>query len=85
MVRRISDAPKNNHEGKHTDFISVSHSESAVPANHNPHWSDNSHAKDEMFAVTDTRQSPWHVVNAEKQEGDAAERHPPSALDASPP
>jgi polyphosphate kinase 2 len=29
------------------------------------HWADYSRAKDEMFAVTDTRQSPWHVVNAE--------------------
>ncbi len=29
------------------------------------HWVDYSRAKDEMFAVTDTRHSPWHVVNAE--------------------
>jgi polyphosphate kinase len=29
------------------------------------HWADYSRAKDEMFAVTDTRQSPWYVVNAE--------------------
>jgi polyphosphate kinase 2 (PPK2 family) len=29
------------------------------------HWADYSRAKDEMFAVTDTRQSPWFVVNAE--------------------
>ena len=29
------------------------------------HWGDYSRAKDEMFAVTDTRQVPWYVVNAE--------------------
>ena len=27
-------------------------------------WADYSRAKDEMFAVTDTRQSPWFVVNS---------------------
>jgi len=29
------------------------------------HWAEYSRAKDEMFAVTDTKQAPWHVVNAE--------------------
>ena len=29
------------------------------------HWAEYSRAKDEMFAVTDTRQVPWFVVNAE--------------------
>ncbi len=29
------------------------------------HWADYSRAKDEMFAITDTKQSPWFVVNAE--------------------
>ena len=29
------------------------------------HWVGYSRAKDEMFAVTDLKQSPWHVVNAE--------------------
>lgn len=29
------------------------------------HWADYSRAKDEMFAVTDTKQAPWYVVNAE--------------------
>ncbi|MGP8250861.1 MAG: polyphosphate kinase 2 [Terracidiphilus sp.] len=29
------------------------------------HWADYSRAKDEMFAVTDTRHVPWYVVNAE--------------------
>ena len=29
------------------------------------HWVDYSRAKDEMFAITDTKQCPWHVVNAE--------------------
>jgi polyphosphate kinase 2 len=32
------------------------------------HWADYSRAKDEMFAITDTKQSPWFVVNAEKKE-----------------
>jgi polyphosphate kinase 2 len=31
------------------------------------HWPDYSRAKDEMFAVTDTRQVPWFVVNAESK------------------
>jgi polyphosphate kinase 2 len=29
------------------------------------HWADYSRAKDEMFAVTDTKHVPWYVVNAE--------------------
>jgi polyphosphate kinase len=29
------------------------------------HWADYSRAKDEMFAITDTKQNPWWVVNAE--------------------
>jgi polyphosphate kinase 2 len=32
------------------------------------HWADYSRAKDEMFAVTDTKLCPWHVVNAENKE-----------------
>jgi polyphosphate kinase 2 len=32
------------------------------------HWADYSRAKDDMFAVTDTKQSPWYVVNAEDKE-----------------
>ncbi|HVU46366.1 MAG TPA: polyphosphate kinase 2 [Terracidiphilus sp.] len=31
------------------------------------HWGDYSRAKDEMFAVTDTKQVPWYVVNAENK------------------
>src|SRR5579863_7845382 len=31
------------------------------------HWADYSRAKDEMFAVTDTKQVPWYVVNAESK------------------
>ena len=31
------------------------------------HWADYSRAKDEMFAVTDTRQVPWYVVNADSK------------------
>jgi polyphosphate kinase 2 len=29
------------------------------------HWAEYSRAKDDMFAVTDTKQAPWYVVNAE--------------------
>ena len=29
------------------------------------HWGDYSRAKDEMFAVTDTKEAPWYVVNSE--------------------
>jgi polyphosphate kinase 2 len=31
------------------------------------HWAEYSRAKDEMFAITDTKQVPWHVVNAENK------------------
>ena len=31
------------------------------------HWADYSRAKDEMFAVTDTKQAPWYVVSAENK------------------
>jgi len=31
------------------------------------HWVDYSRAKDEMFAYTDTRKSPWYVVNADSK------------------
>jgi len=31
------------------------------------HWADYSRAKDEMFALTDTKQAPWFVVNAENK------------------
>jgi polyphosphate kinase 2 len=30
-------------------------------------WEDYSRAKDEMFSYTDTKQSPWYVVNADKK------------------
>jgi polyphosphate kinase 2 len=32
------------------------------------HWAEYSRAKDEMFAVTDTKLVPWYVVNAENKE-----------------
>ena len=32
------------------------------------HWGDYSRAKDEMFAITDTKHAPWFVVNAEHKE-----------------
>jgi polyphosphate kinase 2 len=32
------------------------------------HWADYSRAKDEMFALTDSKQAPWYVVNAENKE-----------------
>jgi polyphosphate kinase 2 len=31
------------------------------------HWSEYSKAKDDMFAATDRKESPWHVVNADKK------------------
>jgi polyphosphate kinase 2 (PPK2 family) len=31
------------------------------------HWVDYSRAKDEMFAHTDTKESPWYVVNADSK------------------
>jgi polyphosphate kinase 2 len=31
------------------------------------HWVDYSRAKDEMFAYTDTKKSPWYVVNADNK------------------
>ena len=31
------------------------------------HWVDYSRAKDEMFSHTDTKKSPWHVVNADSK------------------
>ncbi len=31
------------------------------------HWAEYSRAKDEMFALTDTKQSPWFVVDAENK------------------
>jgi polyphosphate kinase 2 len=31
------------------------------------HWADYSRAKDDMFAITDTKMSPWYVVNAENK------------------
>jgi len=31
------------------------------------HWAEYSRAKDEMFAITDTKHSPWYVVNAENK------------------
>jgi hypothetical protein len=31
-------------------------------------WADYSKAKDRMFSFTDTKQSPWHVVNADNKE-----------------
>jgi polyphosphate kinase 2 len=32
------------------------------------HWADYSRAKDEMFALTDTKHAPWFVVNAEDKQ-----------------
>jgi succinate dehydrogenase/fumarate reductase flavoprotein subunit len=31
------------------------------------HWVEYSKAKDEMFAYTDIKQAPWHVVNADSK------------------
>jgi polyphosphate kinase 2 len=38
---------------------------SAMDLESRRHWADYSRAKDEMFAMTDTRQAAWFVVNAE--------------------
>jgi len=38
---------------------------SAMDLESRRHWAEYSRAKDEMFAVTDTRQAPWFVVNAD--------------------
>ena len=38
---------------------------SAMDLESRRHWADYSRAKDEMFAMTDTRQAPWYVVNAD--------------------
>ena len=43
-------------------------------------WADYSRAKDEMFRYTDTKLSPWWVVNADDKTPRPAELHPPSAL-----
>ena len=42
-------------------------------------WVDYSKAKDKMFAVCDTKESPWYVVNADSKKSRAPELHPPSA------
>jgi hypothetical protein len=31
------------------------------------HWAEYSRAKDEMFALTDLKHAPWHVVNSENK------------------
>ena len=40
---------------------------SAMDVQSRRHWVDYSRAKDEMFAYTDTRKSPWYVVNADSK------------------
>ncbi len=42
-------------------------------------WVDYAEAKDEMFAYTDTRESPWYVVEADNKRTHAAEPHQPPA------
>ena len=44
------------------------------------HWADYSRAKDEMFALTDTKQAPWYRRECREQRGRPAQCHPPSAL-----
>ena len=46
------------------------------------HWADYSRAKGGM-AVTDTKQVPWYVVNAESKKSARVERDPAPALDDS--
>ena len=38
-----------------------------LPAGSRPSNAEYSRAKDEMFALTDIKQAPWHVVNAENK------------------
>ncbi|MGB6132932.1 MAG: polyphosphate kinase 2 [Acidobacteriaceae bacterium] len=40
---------------------------SAMDLESRRHWADYSRAKDDMFAITDTRQAPWFVVDAENK------------------
>jgi polyphosphate kinase len=40
---------------------------SAMDLESRRHWADYSRAKDEMFAMTDTRQAPWFVVDADNK------------------
>jgi len=40
---------------------------SAMDLQSRRHWVDYSRAKDEMFAHTDIKKSPWHVVNADNK------------------
>ncbi|HVO97397.1 MAG TPA: polyphosphate kinase 2 [Bryobacteraceae bacterium] len=40
---------------------------SAMDIQSRRHWMDYSKAKDEMFAYTDTKKSPWYVVNADNK------------------
>jgi polyphosphate kinase 2 (PPK2 family) len=40
---------------------------SAMDVESRRHWVDYSQAKDLMFAQTDTKVSPWHVVNADNK------------------
>ena len=42
-------------------------------------WVDYAEAKDDMFAYTDTRESPWYVVEADDKRTLAAQPHQPSA------
>jgi len=42
-------------------------------------WVDYAEAKDDMFAYTDTRESPWYVGRSRRQAYVAAEPHKPSA------
>ena len=42
-------------------------------------WVEYSQAKDEMFAYTDTKHSPWWVVNADDKRRARLNMHPPPA------
>ena len=44
-------------------------------------WAEYSRAKDEMFAVTDIKQAPWYVVNAENKKCARLNVHPSPAVD----
>jgi polyphosphate kinase 2 (PPK2 family) len=61
----VSDAEQERRFQERMDNVTKRWKLSPMDLESRRHWEDYSRAKDEMFAVTDTRQSPWFVVDAE--------------------
>jgi polyphosphate kinase 2 len=61
----VSDAEQERRFQERMDNVTKRWKLSPMDMESRRHWEDYSRAKDEMFAVTDTRQSPWFVVEAE--------------------